>query len=64
MTRRKIEEHVEILKRISREKFNSMTEYTKQEIESWFVKYVNKNEDIDVRLKQLSIDIENWKINS
>jgi hypothetical protein len=62
MTREQFEEHVEILKGISMEKFNSMTEYTEQEIESWLVEYVNKNEDIEVTLQQLSIDLENLKI--
>jgi hypothetical protein len=62
MTRKQFEEHVEILKGISTKKFNSMTEYTEQEIESWLVEYVNKNEDIEVTLQQLSIDLENLKV--
>jgi hypothetical protein len=42
LTRKQFEEHVEILKGISTEKFNSMTEYMEQEIESWLVEYVKK----------------------
>jgi hypothetical protein len=56
LTRKQFEEHVEILKGISAEKFNSMTEDTKQEIESWLLEYVNKNEDIEITLQQISID--------
>jgi hypothetical protein len=37
LTRQQFKEHVEILKGILAEKFNSMTEYTEQEIESCFV---------------------------
>jgi len=55
-TRQQFEENVEILKGISTKKFNSMTEYTKQEIEIWLVEYANKNEDIEITLQQLSID--------
>ena len=33
-----------------------MVEYTKQNIESWVFEYVNRNEDIKITLKQLSID--------
>jgi hypothetical protein len=48
---------LETLKGVSAEKFNSMTEYTEHESESWFVSYVNKNEDIEDILHQLSIDL-------
>jgi hypothetical protein len=44
------------LQTASAEKFNSLTEYTKQEVESWLVSDVNKNEDIEDILHQLSID--------
>jgi hypothetical protein len=57
MTREQFEEHLEILKGVSTEKFNSMTEYTEHEVESWLVSYVNKNEDIEDTLHQLSIDL-------
>jgi hypothetical protein len=55
-TRQQFEEHVEILKGLSTEKFNNMIEYTKHDIESWLVEYVNRNEDIEITLQQLSID--------
>jgi hypothetical protein len=55
-TRQQFEEHVEILKGLSAEKFNNMVEYTKHDIESWLVEYVNRNEDIEITLQQLSID--------
>jgi hypothetical protein len=57
MTRKQFEEHVEILKSLSAEKFNNMTEYTENEIESWLVSYVNKNEDIEDTLHQLSFEL-------
>ena len=61
LTRKQFEEHVEILKGISAEKFNSMTQYTEQEIESWLVEYVNKNKDIEITLQQLSIDYREFE---
>jgi hypothetical protein len=61
MTREQFEEHLEILKVVSTEKFNSLTEYTEQEVESWLVSYVNKNEDIEDTLHQLSIDFRDME---
>jgi hypothetical protein len=43
------------LNALSVEKINSLTKYTEQEVESWLVIYVNKNEDIEDMLHQLSI---------
>ena len=54
MTREQFEEHLEILKVVSVKKFNSLTEYTKQEVESRLVSYVNKNEDIEDILHHIS----------
>jgi hypothetical protein len=34
-----------------------MIEYTEYEIESWLVNYVNKNEDIEDTLHQLSFEL-------
>jgi hypothetical protein len=56
MTRQQFEEHVETLKRLSIEKFDSMVEYTNDDIDSWFVEYTNRNEDIETTLQNLSID--------
>jgi hypothetical protein len=61
MTREQSEEHVEILKGVSTENFNSMTKYTKQEIERFLVEYVNKNEDIEGTLQQLSINFREFE---
>ena len=57
MTRMQFEEHVEILKGVSTETFNSIIEYNENEIESWLVRYSNKNEDIEALLHQLLYDL-------
>jgi hypothetical protein len=46
------------LKIASAEKFNNLTEYSETEVESWLVSYVNKNEDIEDTLHQLSMDFK------
>jgi len=46
MTRQDFEEKIEGLKRTSAEKFDNMMEFTHDDIDSWLVKYTNKNEDI------------------
>ena len=56
MVREKFEEHLDILKVVSTKKLNSLIEYTKQEVESWLVSYVNKNEDIEDTLHKISIE--------
>jgi hypothetical protein len=56
MSKEKFEEKMELLKTASAERFNSLTEYSELEVESWLVSYVNKNEDIEDTLHQLSID--------
>ena len=56
MSREQFEEKVENLKKSSAKKFDSMVEYTYDDIDNWFVKYTNKNEDIETILKNLSID--------
>jgi hypothetical protein len=58
MTREQFEEHLEILKAISAKKFNSLTEYSEQEVKSLLVIYVNKNEYIEDNLHQLSIEFK------
>jgi hypothetical protein len=55
-TRQQFEEHVETLKRLSTKKFDSMVEYTNDDIDSWFVEYTNRNEDIETTLQNLSIN--------
>jgi hypothetical protein len=57
MTRQQFEEHVEILKGLSTEKFNSIIEYNENEFENWLVSYENKNEDIEYTLYQISYEV-------
>jgi hypothetical protein len=56
MTRQQFEEQVETLKKLSAEKFDSMVEYTYDDIDNWLVEYTNRNEDIETTLQNLSID--------
>jgi hypothetical protein len=56
MSREKFEEQVENLKKSSTEKFDSMVEYTYDDIDNWLVEYTNKNEEIETMLQKLSID--------
>jgi hypothetical protein len=43
MTRQQFEEHMDILKGLSAEKFNSIIEYNESEIENWLMEYAIKN---------------------
>jgi hypothetical protein len=56
MSREKFEEQVENMKKSSAKKFDSMVEYTYDDIDNWLVEYTNKNEDIGTILQNLSID--------
>jgi len=56
MIKEKFEEKLESLKSALAERFNSLTEYSEFEVESWLVNYVNKNEYIEETLHQISID--------
>jgi hypothetical protein len=56
MTRQHFEGQVEELKRASTEKFDTMIEFTHDDIDNWLVEYTNKNEDIENTLQNLSID--------
>jgi hypothetical protein len=56
MSREQFEEQVENLKKSLTEKFDSMVEYTYDDIDNWLVEYTNKNEDIETILQNLSID--------
>jgi len=53
MTKEQFEEKMELLKYSSAEKFNSLTGYLELEVESWLVRYVKKNEDIEDVFHQL-----------
>jgi hypothetical protein len=61
-SKEKFEEKIELLKTASTERFKILTNYSKLEVESWLVSYVNKNEDIKDTLHQISIDLEIWKV--
>jgi hypothetical protein len=56
MTRQQFEEQIEGLKKALAEKFDSIVEFTYDDIDSWLVEYTNKNEDIENTLQNLSID--------
>jgi hypothetical protein len=43
MTRKQFDEHVEILKGLSDEKFNGITEYGEENIDNWLIDYSMKN---------------------
>jgi rubrerythrin len=55
-TRQQFKELVENLKKLSAEKFNSMIEYTENDIDNWLVEYGNRNKDIETTLENISID--------
>jgi hypothetical protein len=37
--------------------FSDSNEFSKEEVERWLVRYINKNDDIEDMLHQLSIDL-------
>jgi uncharacterized protein YpbB len=57
MIMQQFEEHIKILKSLSAGKFNSMIKYIENEIESWLVNYLNKNEYIEETLHQISFEL-------
>ena len=56
VTRQHFEGRVEELKRASTEKFDTMIEFTHDDIDNCLVEYINKNEDIENTLQNSSID--------
>jgi hypothetical protein len=60
-TRQQFEESMEKLKKLSAEKFNSMIEYTEDDIDNWLVEYANRNEDIETTLQNISIDYREYE---
>jgi len=44
------------MKKASTEKFNTMVEFTRDDIDNWLVEYTNKNEEIENTLQHLSFD--------
>jgi hypothetical protein len=49
------------LKNAASKKFNNLIEYSKIEVESWLVIYVNINEDIEDTLHQLLMDFKDME---
>jgi hypothetical protein len=60
-TRKQFEEHIETLKRLLAKEFDSMVKYTNDYIDSWFMEYTNRNEDIETTLQNLSIDLREFE---
>jgi hypothetical protein len=59
MTKQQFDEHVEILKGLSAEKFNSVIEYGEEEIDNWLIDYSIKNQDIEESIHGISHDLRN-----
>jgi hypothetical protein len=53
-----MEEKLDSLKLSSVKKFNNLTEYSEIEVESWLVRYVRKNDDIEDILHRISMDFK------
>jgi len=51
-----LKKKIDLLKVASTKKFNNLIEYSELEVESCLDSYVNKNEDIEATLHQLSMD--------
>jgi hypothetical protein len=58
LSKEQMEEKLDLLKIASAENFNNSTEYLETEVESWLVLYMNKNDDIEDTLHQLSMDFK------
>jgi hypothetical protein len=56
-SKEKLLEQLESLNVAWANEFSNSTEFSKEEIERWLVQYVNKNDDIEDMLHQLSIDL-------
>jgi hypothetical protein len=54
MTKQQFDEHVEILKGLSAEKFNGIIEYGEEEIDNWLIDYSIKNQDIEESIHGIS----------
>jgi hypothetical protein len=58
MSKVQFQEKLDSLKTVATKKFNNLTDYLEIEVESWLVSYVNKYEDIEDTLHQLSMDFK------
>jgi hypothetical protein len=50
-------EQLEALKVAWSSEFSDSNEFSEEEVERWLVRYINKNDDIEDMLHQLSIDL-------
>lgn len=57
MTRQQFDEHMEILKGLSTEKFNGIIEYGEEEIDNWLINYSMKSQDIEESIHDISHDL-------
>jgi hypothetical protein len=57
LSREQLQEQLEALKVAWANEFSDSIEFSEEEIEIWLVWYVNKNEDIEDTLHQLSLDL-------
>jgi hypothetical protein len=57
MTRNKFDEHLEILKGLSTEKFNGIIEHGQEEIDNWLIDYYMKNQDIEESIHGIYHDL-------
>jgi 50S ribosomal subunit-associated GTPase HflX len=57
MSKEKLLEQLEALKVAWESEFSDSVEFFKEEVERWLVQYINKNDDIEDTLHQLSIDL-------
>ena len=58
LSKEKMEEKLDSLKISSTDMFNNLIEYSKIEVEGWIVCYVNKNDDIEDTLHQLTMEFK------
>jgi len=49
--------HLDALKFSWENEFNDITKYLEEQVEKWMINYVNKNENVEDTLHQLSLDI-------
>jgi hypothetical protein len=57
LSKEKLLEQLEALKVAWENEFSDSVEFSEEEVERWLVRYINKNDDIEDTLHQLSIDL-------
>lgn len=57
LSKEQLQEHMDALKVEWENEFNEITEYSQEEVEKWLIHYVNKNDEVEDTLYQLSFDI-------